>query len=408
MCAVLRNFRLNTSRMVAILAFTLASSAAAEADVEGFGRCAIETNAPKAVVQALDTVLSSAVDPTSEGGRAFGSAPGATLSVRAPGWRYVKSIGLADLDSHSPVDCQMPFQIGSNTKMMTATVLLQLLEEKKLSLNDRLSSYLPKIAEQLPNGNNITLRQLAQHTSGVFSYTDDAPDGTPGIMESGVVDPVALRAGYSPMELVQFAIDHGSPVFSPGDEGAWAYSNTGYILIGLIIENIEARSLADVFKARIFSPLGMENTYLWNDVPPREFGLARAYLQTPFDYETSNWNMSQGWAAGAVISTVEDMHCFIEALVAGHLFQSPDTLALMQDTVLVGSLTVPKYGIGLVEKASGLWGHGGQTPGFQSDVAAFEGRGVSIVGWASSSSNIMAFGAAAVAEALTKSGFEPK
>ena len=283
--------------MIACLLFSLVGF---KAKAEDFGPCEIETTAPEAIIQALDSILSSAVDPKSEGGQAFGTAPGAVLSVRAPGWRYAKSIGLADPDEGSPIDCRMPFQIGSNTKMMTATVLLQLQEEKMLSLDDLLSRHLPTIARQLPNGDSITLRQLAQHNSGVFSYTDNAPDGTPGIMEADVTDPAALRAGYRPQELVQFAIDHGTPSFAPGTEGAWAYSNTGYILIGIIIESIEDKSLAEVFETRIFVPLGMQDTYFWNDVPRPDFGLARAYLQAPFDYETSDWNMSQGWAAGGV------------------------------------------------------------------------------------------------------------
>ena len=117
--------------------------------------------------------------------------------------------------------------------------------------------------------------------------------------------------------------------------------------------------------------------------------------------------MSQGWAAGAVISTIEDMHIFIDALVGGELFNSPQTLAVMQDTLWVGSLTVPLYGIGLVEKTTDLWGHGGQTLGFESDIAAFQDSDVSIVGWASSSSNIMVLGAASVADALSQSVIQP-
>ncbi|MEH6835737.1 MULTISPECIES: serine hydrolase domain-containing protein [Falsihalocynthiibacter] len=388
-----------------MIAFLVAGS---ETKADNFGRCEIETTAPEIITQALDSILSSAVDPESEGGKVFGTAPGAVLSVRAPGWRYTKSIGLANPDEGTPIDCQMSFQIGSNTKMITAAVLLQLHEEGMLSLDDLLLSHLPTISGRLPYGDSITLRQLAQHNSGIFSYTDNAPDGTPGIMEADVTDPAALRAGYSPLELVQFAIDHGTPSFAPGTEGAWSYSNTGYILIGLIIEGIEKKPLAEVFERRIFVPLGMQNTFFWNDVPDPDFGLARAYLQAPFDYETSDWNMSQGWAAGGVISTVEDMHRFIEVLVAGDLYKSNETLQLMKDTMWTGSLTAPYYGIGLVEKiGDGLWGHGGQTLGFESDVAVHVASGVSIVGWASSSNNIMALGAAAVVEALKKTGWDP-
>ena len=106
--------------------------------------------------------------------------------------------------------------------------------------------------------------------------------------------------------------------------------------------------------------------------------------------------MSQGAAAGAVVSTADDMHVFIEALLAGELFSDEGTLAEMQVTVVTGSGTAPKYGIGLAEKAEGVWGHGGQTLGFESDVAFFEEQGLSMVGWGTSANNIMAGGVNAV------------
>ena len=144
-----------------------------------FGSCDVESTAPEAVKTALDEVLAGAVDPNPALARFFGSAPGAVLSVVAPDWRYVRSFGVSDPGTGVPMDCGLPFQIGSNTKMMTALVLLQLVEEGAVDLDDRLSQHLPKIAATLPYGDEITLRQLARHTSGVFSYTDNAPTERP-------------------------------------------------------------------------------------------------------------------------------------------------------------------------------------------------------------------------------------
>lgn len=110
---------------------------------------------------------------------------------------------------------------------------MQLQEEGELTLDDSLSRYLPEFAEALPNDDVITLRQVANHTAGVFSYTDNAPDGMPGIMEGDLADPDALRRGYTMGELVAFAAEHGQRTFSPGAEGQWAYSNTGYLLLRL-------------------------------------------------------------------------------------------------------------------------------------------------------------------------------
>ncbi len=369
--------------------------------------CSKDKDVPEPVSEALDGVLTAAVDKEGPLSAVFGAAPGAVLSLEAPDWTYFRAAGVADSDSGNPVSCDMAFQIGSNTKMMTATVILQLQEEGALSLDDHLAVHLPEIANALPNGDVITLRQLANHTAGVFSYTDNAPDGSPGIMEGDIADPDALRRGFTMAELVDFAIAHGEASFAPGAEGQWAYSNTGYILLGMIIERIEARPIAEVFKTRLFDPLGMDDTIYWNDVPTPDLGLPRAYLGVPFDVETTDWNMSQGAAAGAVFSTAQDMHVFIQALMSDALFSAPDTFDVMQDTVPTGSPGIPAYGIGLAEKAPGVWGHGGQTLGFQSEVVEFSEQGISLVGWATSSQNIMGLGAQVVSQALVDGGVLP-
>lgn len=394
---------LPVSRAAAVPLMLFATSAHA-VDITA---CPTDAAVPTRVAEALDGVLTAAVDTEGPLSAAFGAAPGAVLSLQAPDWTYARAAGVADSETGQPISCDMPFQIGSNTKMMTATVILQLQEEGALSLDDRLAVHLPDIAAALPNGDDITLRQLANHTAGVFSYTDNAPDGAPGIMEGVISDPDALRRGFTMTDLLNFAIEHGEPSFPPGAEDQWAYSNTGYILLGLIIEKIEARPIAEVFKARLFDPLGMEDTVYWNDAPSPELGLPRAYLGVPFDVETTDWNMSQGAAAGAVVSTAADMHLFIRALMTDALFTAPDTFDIMQETVPTGSPGIPAYGIGLAEKAPGVWGHGGQTLGFQSEVIEFSEQGISLVGWATSSQNIMGVGAQFVSQALVVGGVLP-
>lgn len=369
--------------------------------------CATESNVSAVVAEKLDSVLSAAADQDGPLSAAFGAAPGAVLTVEGPDWRYARAAGVSDPETGALVSCEVPFEVGSNTKMMTAATILQLQEEGALSLDDPLSAYLPDFAARLPNGDVITLRQLANHTSGVFSYTDNAPDGAPGIMDGDISDPDALRRGYEMAELVEFAIEHGEPSFLPGAQGQWSYSNTGYILLGLVIESIEGQPIADVFAKRIFDPLEMNDTVYWTDVPSPELGLPRAFVAIPFDVETTDWNLSQGAAAGAVISTEEDMHVFIRALLAGDLFTDPQTLAVMQDAVATGSPGIPAYGIGLMEKASGAWGHGGQTLGFESEVSFIPEHNTSIVGWGTSSQNIMAVGFTAVSQALVRAGELP-
>ena len=396
---------------LALAAATPTSNALAQNPVTG--TCAISSNAPAPVEKALDEVLQRFVDPDPDTlpdaikklyAPQFGAAPGAVLSVQGPGWRYIKAAGVADIEKRTPLDCGLAFEIGSNTKMMTTTILLQLQEEGKLSIDDPLSRHLPEIAAQLPNGNAMTLRHLAQHTSGVFDYADNAEDGTPGILEGGATDAELLKRQVDPQDMIDYVLKHGKPHFTPGQKDSWRYSNTGYILLGMVIEKIESVSFEKSLERRIFQPLGMDHTFLWRGIPRPAFGVPRSWLQTPFDYETTSWNLSQGWAAGGTISTADDMHKFIEALLAGKLFKSPQTLALMQETVPTGSPIELGYGIGLKQIAKGQWGHGGQTLGFLSSYGSFPAENISYIAWSNSSSNILAFGDMLINDALKSSG----
>lgn len=268
---------------------------------------------------------------------------GAVLSVSGQGWRYVRAHGMAGTHSGIAVDCAMPIRIGSITKMITATVILQLHEGCRLSLDNPLSGHLSDIAARLPCGDAITIRQLLQHTSGVFSHTDPAPHGIPGIATASATDPSAMRRGVTPEEMVDVAIDQGQPTFAPGAPDQWHYSNTGYVLRGLVIEAIDGLPLDKSSESRIFNPLGMTRSHLWDGLPRAAFGLPRSWLKPPFDYETTGWNVSQCRAAGCVISTVDDIHRFIAALVRGDLFANPAKHGLMQQTVrshITDSLTM--------------------------------------------------------------------
>lgn len=372
------------------------------------GPCAEMATVPAPVAEALDRFLHSTIDPEAPRSPVEGYGTGAVLSVTGPGWRYVRAVGVIAPESDVPMTCDMPYQIGSATKMMTATVLLQLHEEGALSVDDLLSAHLPDTAAALPNGDVITLRQLANHTAGVFDYTNNAPDGTPGVMVGDLSDSAMMSIGYTPAALVAFAVDHGEPTFAPGAEGAWLYSNTGYVLMGQIIERITAKPLESVLEERIFGPLGMSDSFLWSDVPRPHFGLPRSFFTPPFEIESTDWNMSQGWAAGAVISTVDDMSVFIAALLEGQLFDDRTTLDIMQDTVPTGRSLMPQYGIGLIEISPGLWGHGGQTLGFVSDTAYIPQENVSIVAWTNSARSIAGHAGLEVSTSLKLSGIIPE
>jgi len=222
----------------------------------------------------------------------------------------------------------------------------------------------------------MTLRHLATHTSGIWDYGDD-------IIGAGQKDDEAMRRSYTPEELVQYVIDNGTPDFAPGEEGMWNYSNTGYILLGMVLEAATGEQYADLLQERILDPLETTETSFPNDVP--EAGsIVNGYTAYPDGTNATEWNLSQAWAAGGAISTAADMTTFLKALATGQLFQDPQTLLKMADfveyDVIADKLGAKGYGIGLIEYADGVWGHGGQTLGFESEIMFVPGTDVTLVG----------------------------
>ena len=239
---------------------------------------------------------------------------------------------------------------------------MQLAEEGVLSLDDPLSKWLPEQAASLPNGDQMTIRQLAQHTTGVWDYGDD-------IIGAGASDPAKLEEAYTPAEIVQFAADNGTPDFAPGEELQWKYSNTGYILLGMVIEAASGQNIGDLYQSRIFDPLGLESAIFLESVPEADQITHGYWWEDGQRIDTTNWNVSQGWAAGGNAMTAADLAAYGKALAAGELFQNPDTLNEMLDfdpfALLVDG---SPYGLGLMDFTGDgtYWGHSGQTIGFAS------------------------------------------
>ncbi len=216
--------------------------------------------------------------------------PVLVLLVETPEGRYLKAASVANLDDGTPMQADDYLQIGSNTKSMTIVLLMQLVEEGLLSLDDPLSKWLPEQAAMLPNGDQITIRQIAQHTACLWDYAD-------AIIGGGLTDPAKLEQSYTPEELVQFAADNGTPYFAPGEEEQWKYSNTGYILLGMIIEKVTGEKLGDLMQKRIFDPLEMESAVLIEGVPQEGEITTHGYMWTEDGekVDTTNWNASQSW-----------------------------------------------------------------------------------------------------------------
>src|SRR6266480_487306 len=169
--------------------------------------------------------------------------PGAIIYVDDPGQgSWITTLGTSDLATRAPMNVNSHMRIGSITKTFTATVILQLVDEGKLRLDDPVAKYLP----QVPNGANITIRELLNMTSGLFNYSNDQ-----GFQQA---DPSRV---WDPKELVAIAFRH-RPYFAPGQ--GLHYTNTNYILLGMLIEQIPGMPVEKAFQQRIFTPLGMESS----------------------------------------------------------------------------------------------------------------------------------------------------
>jgi D-alanyl-D-alanine carboxypeptidase len=330
--------------------------------------------------------------------------PGAVMLIITPNGRYLKSTGVADVKTCEPLKADSPFQIGSNTKMMTAAMIYQLQEEGKLSTSDLLSKWLPDLAAKLPNGEKMTIEMMLTHTTGMKDYFE--VQGKDGSIADGAKDKAILTRAFTPEELVKTTANSGLSEFAPAAEGQWKYNNTGYILLGLIIEKATGKSYEENLKTRIFEPLGLKQTYLQTGVP-QTGALPNAYYQTPFDFATGEWNASQGWSAGAVVSTPDEFATFMKALFTGRLFKQPETLKLMETPA---PTSANRLGPGVtyahgMSNNNGVLGHGGQTLGFQSDGGYIPDKDVTIVMWSNAAeSNVSRLIVPALAGAVTGGG----
>jgi D-alanyl-D-alanine carboxypeptidase len=257
----------------------------------------------------------------------------------------------------------------------------------------------------LPNGDKITIDMLLTHTSGLHDYFKvPTEDGT--TIEDGAKDKAMLTRGFTPEELVTLVAGSGLSDFEPGAEGQWNYSNTGYILLGLIIEKATGKTYEENLRTRIFEPLGLKQTYLQTG-QPEAGALPQGYYKSPFDYTTGEWNASQGWSAGAVVSTPDEFAVFLKALLTGKLFKEPATLKLMQEHTAAGVDALGPdtiYAHGMLDN-HGVLGHGGQTLGFQSDGGYIPDKDVTIVMWSNAAeSNVSRTIVPEIAKVVTGAG----
>lgn len=279
--------------------------------------------------------------------------PGAAAVVQDGARTRVTRSGTGDVTTGKPFPRNGSFRAGSVTKTFVATVVLQLAGEGRVKLDAPVERYLPGL---LPD-RRITVRQLLQHTSGLYNYTDDLD----------LADPEALRhRGAEPAELVAMALKHPA-LFPPG--AGWSYSNTNYIVAGMLAERVTGRSLDTEIARRITRPLGLRDTYLprrGDEKLPDPHAVGYAPIGGRL-VDFSDFDATIAGAAGGLVSTPADLDRFYGALLGGRLLR-PAELAEMRRTV-PADLGVPgaRYGLGIgsIPVSCGeFWGHEGGIIGF--------------------------------------------
>jgi D-alanyl-D-alanine carboxypeptidase len=279
--------------------------------------------------------------------------PGAAILVARDGQVLMrKAYGAASVELGVPLRPEHVFRLGSITKQFTAVAVLMLVDEGKVSLDDEITRFFPDYPTQ---GRRITVEHLLTHTSGIQSYT-----GMPTFM-------AGARRDLTPAELI--AVFRDQPMeFAPGE--GWNYNNSGYALLGGIIEKVSGMSYADFIRTRIFEPLGMRNSYYEtaNAIIP---GRVSGYDRTPEGIiRVANWvSMTQPYAAGSLISTVDDQLVWQRAVAEGRMLK-PETWRRAFSPYRLNDGRNSGYGYGwFVGEAAGRPSieHGGDINGFSSN-----------------------------------------
>jgi D-alanyl-D-alanine carboxypeptidase len=335
-----------------LLSAALAAPAAATAAAPGPGHAGTAKALQAAVAAGVPGVTAAA-----EGGHGT--------------WSWSLTAGVGDLGTGRPRSAADRYRVGSITKTFVATVLLQLEAEGRLSLDDTVEKWLPGVVRgHGHDGRHITVRQLLNHTSGVFDYTGDT-----GFYRSVFTEDGFLRHRYdthTPGELVRIAMRH-RPDFAPG--ASWKYSNTNYVLAGMVIEKVTGHPYAIEIARRIIAPLRLRGT----SVPgarvtvPRPSSRAYSKFADPKGpaRDVTQLNPSLASAAGEMISDSADLDRFYSALLRGKLLP-PRQLTEMKTTVEATGIPGARYGLGIMDVRLScgvhVWGHDGGIHGSLSSA----------------------------------------
>jgi D-alanyl-D-alanine carboxypeptidase len=279
--------------------------------------------------------------------------PGVVIGIWYPGeGSFVRAIGDGELSPLRPMALDDKFRVGSNTKTFVVTVLLQLVDQRKLKLDDPVSKF--NLGVKVPNGNHITIRHLMQMRSGLidlyalpaFQALDIAPNAT-----------------FNRVHWVQLALDH-PPLFAPGTK--WNYSNTNYMLLGMVIEAVTHDTVANEIDKRLLVPLGLKNTSFPVSDPAMPPPYAHGYMLDAHN----NWAddsvvlpPSVSWAAGVMISDMADMKRWVKAYVTG----ATNSAATQKERLTCLPIGKPGLAFGLgIGCSAGWYGYTGGITGYNT------------------------------------------
>lgn len=360
------------------------------------GASATALPATVASASALKPIDQSALQATVSTFAQENLVPGVVLVLRTPQGEYTVNYGTTELGTTSLPSGDTHFRIASNSKTMTAAVIMQLAQESKLNLSDPVSKYVPGV----PNGENITLAMLLEMRSGLYNYTED-----PVISETMDRDPARV---WAPADLLVIAFAHPANA-APNIE--YEYNNTNFVLLGLVVEQVDGRPLTQAYQERLFGPLGMQHTlvpvptsiaipapyshgYLYGSASvamvgeppysPEVQAAARAGTLLPNDF--TGLNHTFGFGTGGVISTANDVTTWIQALVTGRVLNAEYQRRWL-DSPRPEDPSNPggqRYGYGIAQLRWGpnvMYFHGGETPGFNSFMGHDPGSQMTLVVW---------------------------
>lgn len=291
--------------------------------------------------------LSARVKQGMAAGKIPGSVSGARVSSRGD---WLESFGKADARAGTAMKTGDRFRIASITKTFTGTMVLMLADDGKLALDDKVAKYLPGI----PNAENITIRQLLNHTSGI---ADEDPNG---VLHDYFKDTSSMFKQWTPEEVVQ-AYTGGNVQGQPGE--GYEYSNAGYVVLGMIIEKASGRKVPDFCREKITGPLGLKDTYFPTG-PDMTGRYAHGYDGTK---DVTRMDMSWDFTAGAMVSTAPDLNVWAKALATGQLLSPGMHRQQLAWVDIPGTRGQARYGLG-IEYQFGWLGHGGANVGYQSEM----------------------------------------